>query len=270
MTQADVNAAVWRAGRHLSDYDNRVLEPAEVLMLARFREAFSGRVLDVGCGAGRILGYLVALGGDVHAVDISSKMVEHCRRLYPEAEVRVADLGSLSASVQGSFDVVLMSDNVLDVFDDPGRREVLADVRGLLAPGGLAVFSSHNLAHWERTPESESTGAGAATSKLRTVAEKLASRSLLWMLNATVRLPRRRANRKRLAPSQHRAHDHAVINDSAHDYSLLLYYIGRADQERQLSELGYALVDVLEFEGASVPSGADGLGPWLYYVASPR
>lgn len=239
-------------------------------MLARFREAFSGRVLDVGCGAGRILGYLTQLGGDVHAVDISSSMVEHCRRLYPGADVRVADLASLGASVEGPFDVVLMADNVLDVFDDARRREVLADVRGLLAPGGLAVFSSHNLAHWERTPEGESAGAGAAMSRLRAVGEKLASRSLLWMLDATVRLPRRWSNRKRLAPMQCRAGDHAVINDSAHDYSLLMYYIARAGQERQLSELGYELVDVLEFEGASVPPGADGQGPWLYYVASPR
>jgi SAM-dependent methyltransferase len=265
--QVDLNAAVWSAGGYVSAYDNRVLEPAEVLILARFREALSGRVLDVGCGAGRILGYLVQLGTDAHGVDISSKMVEHCRRLFPGVDVRVADLASLSASIDGPFDAVLLSDNVLDVFDDAQRRAVLTDVLGLLAPGGLAVFSSHNLAHWERAPAAGLSR--ARTSKLTAVVQKLASRSPLWMLNAAVRLPRRRANRKRLAPMQYRAADHAVVNDEAHDYSLLHYYIGRADQERQLTELGYVVVDVLEFEGASVPSGSDGQGPSLYYIAMP-
>lgn len=249
----------------MSEYDNRVLEPAEVLILARFREALSGRVLDVGCGAGRILGYLIQLGGDVHAVDISSKMVEHCRRRFPEADVRVADLASLSASVDGPFDAILLSDNVLDVFDDARRREVLADVRGLLAPGGLAVFSSHNLAHWDRTPDAGRVGGRRL--KL-TAMQKLADRSPVSMLHAAVRLPRRRANRQRLAQMQYRAADHAVVNDAAHDYSLLHYYIRRADQERQLAELGYALVEVLELEGGSVRAGSDGQGPSLYYIAT--
>jgi SAM-dependent methyltransferase len=268
MAQADLNAAVWSSGRFLSEYDNTRLEPAEVLILARNREAFAGRVLDVGCGAGRILGYLVALSSDVHGVDISSRMVEHCRDRFPGVDVRVGDLATLSQSVAGPFDAVLLSDNVLDVFEDAARRAVLADVRGLLAPGGLAVFSSHNLARWERAPDSGSEP--AIWPRVSFVARKLASRSPLWMLDAAVRIPRRRANRRRLAPMQYRAADHAVVNDEAHDYGLLHYYISRADQERQLSELGFSLLDVLEFGGESVPPGDDGQGPSLYYVATPR
>jgi SAM-dependent methyltransferase len=268
VSQADINASVWRAGRFLPEYDSRVLEPAEVLILARYREAFSGRVLDVGCGGGRILGYLVALGGEAHGIDISSTMVEHCRRRFPGADVEVGDLLALGQSVSGPFDVVLLSDNVLDVFDDAQRRTVLDDVHGLLAPGGMIVFSSHNLAAWERpaasAPGEPERGRG------RAIAAKLADRSPRWMLDATVRLPRRAANRRRLGPMQYRAADHGVFNDSAHDYGLLHYYISRADQDRQLSELGYDLVEAMEFDGSAVPAGAEGQGPSIYYVARAR
>ena len=151
MSQTDLNAAVWRAGRHVSDYDSRVLEPAEVLLLVRYREAFSGRVLDVGCGAGRLLGYLVSVSAEPIGIDISPAMVETCRRRFPGVDARVADLEALPDSVPGPFDVVLMSDNVLDVFDDDRRRAALAAIRGLLSDKGLIVFSSHNLARWEQT-----------------------------------------------------------------------------------------------------------------------
>jgi SAM-dependent methyltransferase len=265
MAQAELNAGVWRLGSYVADYDNRVLEPAEVLLLARYREAFSGRVLDVGCGAGRILGYLVELGADAHGVDISAAMVQTCRRRFPGVDIRVGDLETLSVTVDGPFDVILLSDNVLDVLDDGGRRAALAGMRGLLSDHGLLVFSSHNLAYVEHP-----AAAAPATSAWRGRANQLANRSPVWMVNATVRLPRRRANRRRLAPLQYRAADHAIVNDEAHDYGLLHYYIARSDQERQLSELGYELVDVLELAGARVPPGEDGRGPSLYYVATPR
>lgn len=273
MSQTDLNAAVWRAGDHVSEYDSRILEPAEVLLLVRYREAFSGRVLDVGCGAGRLLGYLVSLSPNVVGVDISPEMVETCRRRFPGVDVRVADLEALPRCVEGPFDVVLMSDNVLDVFDDARRRTVFTGVRELLADRGLLVFSSHNLARWEDAAPAGAGAWAAAAARLgrgRSLLRQLGNRSPVWMVDALVRVPRRRSNRRRLGPLQQRAADHAVVNDEAHDYSLLHYYIARRDQERQLAELGYELVDVLEFDGASVPAGRDGVGVSLYYVARAR
>lgn len=264
--QSQHNAAIWRAGQLVSDYDNRVLEPAEVLLLARHHDAFTGRVLDTGCGAGRLLGYLVQLGADVVGVDISTAMVERAREHFPSADLRVGDLAELGSVVQGPFDVVLISDNLLDVFDDPERRRVLGEVRGLLGPDGLLVFSSHNLA--SKSPRSPQ----AARSPIQRMLGMLghaANRSPAWMLQALLRLPRRRANRRRLGPRQYRRDDHAVLNDSAHDYSLLHYYIGRDGQERQLAQLGLELVEALEFDGRPVEPGRDGEGPSLYYVARP-
>ena len=150
--QSEINRHLWEAGRYLRWYKHASLQPAEALILTRYRTQLSARVLDVGCGGGRILAYLLLLGADAHGIDISARMVEHCRNRYPDATVNVGDLPNLGATVTGPFDSILLADNVLDVFDDAQRRRVLTDIRGLLAPGGLLVFSSHNLANWDREP----------------------------------------------------------------------------------------------------------------------
>ncbi|MGH2910140.1 MAG: class I SAM-dependent methyltransferase, partial [Solirubrobacteraceae bacterium] len=147
-TQSIVNERLWR-GDNVARYANRTLRPVEVVLLMRHHEALAGRVLELGCGAGRVLGYLGALGGEVHAIDVSSKMVEYCRQRYPETNVHLGNLLDIGGAVQGPFDAVLAPDNVLDVIEPEQRRRALAEIRGLLAPGGVLIFSSHNLAHVE-------------------------------------------------------------------------------------------------------------------------
>jgi len=58
-----------------------------------------------------------------------------------------------------------------------------------------------------------------------------------------------------------------VLNDEAHEYGLLHYYIGRDAQERQLRAAGLELIECLDPDGGPVPGGRDGAGPWLHYVA---
>ena len=133
-----------------------------MVILVRYREVLSRRTLEVGCGAGRILGYVAQLGGEAHGIDISPAMVEHCRRRYPAADTRVGDLADIGRSAEGPFDAVLALDNVLDVFDDAERRRVLADLRALLAPDGLLIFSSHNLAYVDRAAPGDGDRSGRA------------------------------------------------------------------------------------------------------------
>ncbi|MBV9818584.1 MAG: class I SAM-dependent methyltransferase [Solirubrobacterales bacterium] len=262
--QVRVNAEVWRDGEFASFYDHVSLLPAEALILARYCGRLTGRVLDVGCGAGRILNYLVRLGAEAHGIDISEHMVQFSRRSVPAADVRCVDLADIRGAVHGRFDAILMTDNVLDVFDDAHRRAVLSDLRELLTADGLLIFSSHNLAAWEQPP----SGDEKLGTRVAEIGQRVAQRPLGDIIRATRRLPRRVANHRRLAPLQYRAVNHAVVNDSGQDYALLHYYITRADQERQLTELGYALLEALELSGAPVPTGQEGATSSLYYVAA--
>src|SRR5689334_16990323 len=150
--QADIDTAIWESGDHVAAYTSRVLRPVEAVLLARYRDAFSGRVLEVGCGAGRLLGYLIALGGEIYGIDVSRQMIDYCRRAYPDADVRVGDLRELPSLVDTTFNAIFASFNVLDVLEDSERREFLSQARRLLCPDGLLIFSSHNLAFAERNP----------------------------------------------------------------------------------------------------------------------
>jgi SAM-dependent methyltransferase len=263
---SEANDRLWR-GNHVARYANRSLRPVEVVLLARYSEALSGRVLEVGCGGGRILGYLVALGGEVHGVDISPAMVEYCRRTYPEADVRVGDLMRLSDAVAGPLDAVFAPDNVLDFVDAQQRREALDAIRSLLAPDGLLIFCSHNLAAADGPPPPVSAGMGASSEG--GALHRLAHMSAASVATRIAHLPRQRRNRKRLRPLEVRHADYAILNDIEGDYGAMHYYVRHAVQARQLTEAGYTLLECLEAEGTRVPEGQDGTSSWLHYVARP-
>ena len=260
--QLRLNLAHWSEGGHLQSYASRVLAPVEALLLLRYREELSGRVLDAGCGAGRVLGYLLTLGDDVHGIDIAPRMVEYCRAAFPGADVRLGDVGALAECVDGHFDVVLATNNLIDVFDDAERRRVLAGLRDVLAPGGLLIFSSHNLGHL-LAERSRRPRQARVRARLRRVSRMTAGE----LVRAVLGVPRRARNRRRRRPLERWHADYAIVNDFSHDYSLLHYYIRRDDQERQLAETGFELLECLDVDGNPVAAGEVGAHDVLHYVA---
>ena len=70
------------------------------------------RVLDLGCGTGRLLAELKPSYGV--GVDISRKMTEVARRDYAQLEFRVGDVEApeFIDTLQGPFDVIILSDTV--------------------------------------------------------------------------------------------------------------------------------------------------------------
>ena len=111
--------------------------------------------------------------------------------------------------------------------------------------------------------------AAARLGRARELLRKAASRPVGDAVRVAARMPVRIRNRRRLAPLERRERDHAIINDEAHDYALLHYYIRRDDQARQLAELGYALIECLDADGHPVPAGERSSSPWLHYIARP-
>ncbi|MCW3015740.1 MAG: class SAM-dependent methyltransferase [Solirubrobacterales bacterium] len=253
-SQDQVNRDGWARPKLVADYAHRRLVPVESAVLSRYRQQLSGRVLELGCGAGRVTGYLIDIAEVVHGIDVLPEMVRYCRRTYPGGTFSVGDLRDLSSFRRHSFDAVVAADNVIDVLDDDGRHDVLDQVRGVLATDGLFVMSSHNL---------------AAAPLIRRPTQ-VGSPSRRELATNILHLPLRVYNHRRLRSLEHHEPDHAILNDIAHDYSLLHYYIERDTQERQFLEHDFVLIDCLDPDGRTVPRGEHAeTCHWLHYVCTP-
>jgi SAM-dependent methyltransferase len=99
--------------------------------------ASGGRVLDAGCGTGRVAARLADLGFDVTGVDVDEAMVDVAREARPELCWVVSDLGALDLGER--FDAVVLAGNVVPFIEPsalPGVAERLAEH---LVPGGPLV-----------------------------------------------------------------------------------------------------------------------------------
>lgn len=252
--QERVNEDVWSRGGFVREYATRELRPVEATLLDRHRHALIGRVLELGCGAGRLTGHLIELGGEVHGVDLAPAMVAYCRRTYPRASFSEGDLRDLSHLSDHSYDAVFAPFNVLDVLGDPERRRVLSEIRRIVTGDGLFVFSSHNRGYTPRVNMMLRLYVGSPRRPLESL--KL--------------LPTRLRNRRRLRPREREEAGYALVNDEAHEFSVLHYYISRDAQAQQLAEQGFELREALDLAGQDLPRGSVAPHcPEIHYVARP-
>jgi 2-polyprenyl-3-methyl-5-hydroxy-6-metoxy-1,4-benzoquinol methylase len=251
--QRQASTRTWASGGLLRSYRGRNLRPAEEAVFAHNAERLRGRVLELGCGGGRLTGHLIALGATVHGMDIAAKMVAYCERTYPLATFGLGELRDASSWGTGPWDVVVAGWALIDVLSDEERARFLQDVHERLVPGGLLIFSSHNLAcaHLVRGP-------------LRSISAD----NPVSLASQLLRLPRSLLNHRRLTPWQRFEPDYAILNGAAHDFSLLHYYITRDGQERQLAANGFQMIECLDVAGAGVGPGEDAVGSHeLHYAA---
>src|SRR3954466_10024444 len=113
---------------------------------ARLIDAMVGRgarVLDAGCGPGRLGGRLHELGHDVVGVDIDPALIAAAEEDHPGPRWIVGDLASIdlrSVGVEPNFDVIVSAGNVMTFVEAGSRRAVLANLAGMLADDGRLVI----------------------------------------------------------------------------------------------------------------------------------
>jgi len=107
------------------------------------RRALNGdgrRALVVGCGLGADAEYIAGRGFAVLAFDISASGIRAARRRFPGSAVdyQVADLLAPPAGWREAFDLVVESQTV-QALPDPPRRDAIASIGHMVAPGGTLV-----------------------------------------------------------------------------------------------------------------------------------
>lgn len=95
------------------------------------------RVLDAGCGTGRVAVRLAELGYDVVGVDVDASMLEVARAEAPRLDWRLGDLSTFDLGA--AFDVVLVAGNTIPLLEPGTLLDASERLAAHLSPGGVIV-----------------------------------------------------------------------------------------------------------------------------------
>jgi len=140
-SQADV-VAFW------SRFAQSGLQRAEALMLERYAPPAPARVLDLGCGPGRVTLALVPLGYDVIGLDVTPAMLQAARSSSTAVRGQFvqADLRQLPFACE-SFEVALVFIAALQhVARRAQRQSALRQIASVLTPPGVLILALDNIA----------------------------------------------------------------------------------------------------------------------------
>lgn len=101
------------------------------------------RILDAGCGTGRIGGWLAERGHSVVGVDLDPYLIEVAQADYPDATWHAADLGEMDLRQPYGdrirFDLTVMAGNVMTFVASDERRAVLERIADHMYPDSRFV-----------------------------------------------------------------------------------------------------------------------------------
>lgn len=126
-------------------FEERARQGEDVHGEATFVTGYAGpgaRVLDAGCGTGRVAIRLHELGYEVVGTDVDPGMLDVARRLAPGLPWHTADLATLGPADLGDADpfaLVLLAGNVVPLLEPGTLEPAMRAMSGLLADGGRLV-----------------------------------------------------------------------------------------------------------------------------------
>jgi ubiquinone/menaquinone biosynthesis C-methylase UbiE len=231
--------------------DLKSLWKPEKVIVARYEDELRGAVLDLGMGAGRTSAHLLPNARRYVGLDYSEAMVDVSRRKFEDGDFQQGDASDLSRFEDGTFDVVLFSFNGLDCVDHATRLAILAEVRRVLAPAGLFIFSFHS-----------------RDAKNRVKAFRLRNfrPSRAW-LTTTVRGI---SSYYKVRGDQVEHQTYEIMSDPEGCYGCMAYFITKSAQRDQLVSAGFSDVEMYNFSGHAEPiDNLDRESFWFYVTCRP-
>jgi SAM-dependent methyltransferase len=101
--------------------------------------AVGSRILDAGCGTGRVAIRLAELGYDCVGVDVDEAMLAEARMASTGLTWVGSDLVLLRGVDLGCFDLVIAAGNVIPLLDRGTEAMVVSNLADLLATDGVLV-----------------------------------------------------------------------------------------------------------------------------------
>lgn len=240
---------------HYIEYSD-LQKPEKTIFDLLSNEMKNFKMLDIGVGAGRTTSFFADKVKEYKAIDYSEKMIDACKRKFrnkiSEENFIVADARDLSIFQSGYFDFILFSFNGPDYVSPEDRQKILDEIYRILKPNGYFCFSSHNLQasiNWGKI-------------KLRLNPFAMFQKILLDQRILKI-------NREQL---KNTSSDYLILNDGAHDFGLITYYVRPSFQIKTLKEIGYSEIRIFELsKGKELDINnkmelAGDTSAWLYYL----
>lgn len=222
------NKSVYEDKEIVDEYiDQSYLTPPEQTVINILNDKLPAmRMLDIAVGGGRTTLHFANRVKQYTGVDYSEEMIKSCNKRFSGHEnnisFSVADMRSLSLFGNNSFDFVLISFNAISTLPHNDRQTTLKELQRVGSPGGFLYFSAHNLQY--------------VKSKLFNLRRKISwlhPRITYWNLKKWSRL--HKFNDMSVIKNISNQ-SYAFINDGAHNFRLMHYYISPSAQIEQLSE----------------------------------
>jgi ubiquinone/menaquinone biosynthesis C-methylase UbiE len=258
---SQVNVEAYRSAAVVAEYaGSSGLQNPEIVVLSRIRNAFQDkRILDIGIGGGRTTAALLDISDNYMGIDISPEMVAVSRQRYPSVVFEVCDAREMSRFATESVDLVVFSYNGIDLVGHGDRLRILEEIFRVLAQDGAFVFSSHNRRSLIRRPW---------------------TRRYVYRKAHPLRHPRRFCKlfieefvpdccghlRNRWYEMQ--TDEFAIMNDEAHHFTSLNYYITIERQISQARAIGFRQIEPVDLDGNWLLEADYGncSDPWVYYL----
>lgn len=264
--QGRVNRGTFDDPDVLATYSRGWTDLGERRMMRHVAGQVAGRpVLDLGVGTGRTIPLLTKhVGGAYSALDYSPNSVAECRRLFPEADVRLGDARDLSQFEAGSFGLVNFSFNGIDAVNHEERQLVLGGMTRLAAKDGLVWYSTLNLDSFYSTAKPWRLDARGLPLRLRP------SGLGPWLLVAPRQLPRY----VRTYRNWMRVRGHEVEGDGwavrplqADEFRLLAHFTSLTEVRRELAEHGLEPDRIIGSSGDELTEADASNDPYMHICA---
>jgi ubiquinone/menaquinone biosynthesis C-methylase UbiE len=144
-------------------------------ILTRGRDLKSLRMLEIGCGIGRMTRHLAEAFGEVHATDVSAEMINQARerlRNYPNVHLHETSGVDFAELPDDYFDMVFSVYVFQHVPDAEVIHSNIRDACRVLKPGGMFKFQVCGIDHeaYSKIPKDTWTGAPFTDADIRRAA----------------------------------------------------------------------------------------------------